>query len=220
METHFVENPFIKMREKALRKKVDSKTPIGAEDLEKDNFDEEDIILMKDENKLVIKDLEQEEADRRKAKLLKRQRMTSGVAIPGEDMDDDTSSEEEAEVAHLRKKVKDQRSGHKHVEPQLFEQTTVRKRDEKRAATKQKGGHVVKHSGDAYKSAKGKGDVLKAGQHEPYAYIKLNPGMLNRRAKKQAVETFAGVVSHGKKTDKRQKTQGGLLSGMAFKSAE
>lgn len=71
---------------------------------------------------------------------------------------------------------------------------------------KSKTGHIIKQSGDSYKSAKGAGDILKAGMHEPYAYIKLNPGMLNKRAKKQAVEAFAGVVSHGKKIDKRQKT--------------
>jgi len=209
------------MREKALRKKVDGKVMMGVEDLEKENFDDEDIILMKEENKLVIKDLEQEEANKKKAKLLKRQRLTSGMAIPGEDMDDDTSSDEErAGVAHLRKKVKEQRSGHKQIESQLFEQTVMRKRDEKKAQVKQKGSNIGKHSGEAYKSTKGKGDVLKAGQHEPYAYIKLNPGMLNRRAKKQAVETFAGVVSHGKKTDKRQKNQSGLLAGMAYKATE
>ena len=57
LETHFVENPFIKMREKALRKKIESKAIIGAADLEKD-LDDEDIILMKDEDKLMIKDLE------------------------------------------------------------------------------------------------------------------------------------------------------------------
>lgn len=71
LETHFVENPFIKMREKAHRKKIDSKANMQAEDLEKDLKDE-DIVLNKDEDKLVIKDLEQEEADRRKKKLLKR----------------------------------------------------------------------------------------------------------------------------------------------------
>jgi len=42
--------------------------------------------------------------------------------------------------------------------------------------------------------------------------------MLNKRAKKQAVESFAGVVSHGKKTDKRQKNQSGMLAGVAYKS--
>ena len=46
---------------------------------------------------------------------------------------------------------------------------------------KDEGGHIVKFSGDAYRSNKGQGDVLKAGKHEPFAYIKLNPKMLNKR---------------------------------------
>lgn len=76
----------------------------------------------------------------------------------------------------------------------------------------------MKHSGDAYKSAKGKGDMLKAGKHEPFAYIKLNPKMLNKRYKEQAVKSFENVVSHGKKDNKRTgKKSEGLLAGMAFK---
>ena len=59
LETHFVENPFIKLREKSTRKKQDSKVALQAVDLEKNNnFDDEDIVLMKDQNKFVIKDLE------------------------------------------------------------------------------------------------------------------------------------------------------------------
>ena len=180
---------------------MDSKVAIAAEDLER-NLDDEDIILIKEDDKLVIKDLEKEASDKKKAKLLKRQRMTSGIALKGEEMGDDTDSEEEG-VSALRKKVKEQRSRHKQDASSVFEQTTLRKRDQKKQTGKPKISHAVQQSGEAYKSSKGKGDVLKAGQHEPYAYIKLNPGMLNRRAKKQAIETFADVVSHGKKTDKR-----------------
>jgi len=33
METHFVENPFIKIREKASRKQLDGKLQMGADDL-------------------------------------------------------------------------------------------------------------------------------------------------------------------------------------------
>jgi hypothetical protein len=162
LETHFVENPFIKLREKALRKTIDSKVAITAEDLEKDNFEEEDIILLKEEDKLVIKDLEQDKTDKLRQKKLKRQRLTSGMFLPGEEIDDDTSSDEEAaQVAGLRKKIKDQRSGHKQQE--LFTATVARKRDEKKAAVKGKSGHIVKQSGDVYKSKKGQGDVLKAG---------------------------------------------------------
>ena len=85
---------------------------------------------------------------------------------------------------------------------------------------KDEGGHIIKYSGDAYKSTKGSGDVLKAGKHEPFAYIKLNPKMLNKRNKEKAVKSFESIVSHGKKQDKRSgKKNSGLLSGMAFKKA-
>ena len=36
LETHFVENPYIKIREKASRKLLESKNTLGAEDLEED----------------------------------------------------------------------------------------------------------------------------------------------------------------------------------------
>lgn len=32
-------------------------------------------------------------------------------------------------------------------------------------------GHITKFSGDAFKSNKGKGDVIKAGKLEPFSYI-------------------------------------------------
>lgn len=53
-----------------------------------------------------------------------------------------------------------------------------------KAKDKVRGGHRVMQSGSTYKSDKGKGDVLKAGKHEPYAYFQLNPEMLNPRKKK------------------------------------
>lgn len=88
-----------------------------------------------------------------------------------------------------------------------------------KAKDKVRGGHRVMQSGSTYKSDKGKGDVLKAGKHEPYAYFQLNPEMLNPRKKKQAVQTFEGVVSHGKKLDKRsgKKISSGTLAGLAIK---
>ena len=59
---------------------------------------------------------------------------------------------------------------------------------------------------------------MKAGKHEPFAYIKLNPKMLNKRMKDKAIKSFEGIVSHGKKIDKRTgKKSSGLLTGMAFK---
>jgi len=63
----------------------------------------------------------------------------------------------------------------------------------------------VKHSGDAYKSTKGQGDVLKQGRYEPFAYIKLNPKMLNKRNKEKAVKSFEQVVSSGKRKKLEEK---------------
>lgn len=59
----------------------------------------------------------------------------------------------------------------------------MKKRDMKAKAKTNTGGHIVKASGSEYSSKKGRGDVLKAGKFEPYAYIRLNPEMLNPRKK-------------------------------------
>lgn len=92
---------------------------------------------------------------------------------------------------------------------------------QKRQKKDEDGGHVTKYSGNAYVSNKGKGDVLKAGKYEPFAYIQLNPKMLNKRNKEKAVKSFENVVSHGKKVGKRsEKKTDGLLSGMGFKKAQ
>lgn len=101
---------------------------------------------------------------------------------------------------------------------------SMKKRDMKgsqKAGAAGSAGHIVKQSGDVYKSRKGKGDVLKVGTHEPYAYIKLNPEMLNPRKKSQAVQSFSGVVSHGKKLDKRSgKKKEGMLAGLSYKEKD
>ena len=60
-------------------------------------------------------------------------------------------------------------------------------------------GHFMKHSADVYKSKKGHGDILRKGAHEPFAYIKLNPKMLNKRNKGKAVQSFQGVIEKKKK---------------------
>jgi hypothetical protein len=44
-----------------------------------------------------------------------------------------------------------------------------------------KSGHIVKYAANAYQSKKGKGDVLKEGKYEPFAYIKLNPNMMSSK---------------------------------------
>ena len=47
---------------------------------------------------------------------------------------------------------------------------------------------------------------------EPYAYIKLNPKMINRKHRDKAVAS-CGVVVDKKKQDKRKQKEG-MLSGM------
>lgn len=149
------------------------------------------------------------EEDKNNEKIKKRKHAEITGYGPGEEIDSDIEDEE---MRKLQGKIKDSRS--KSKEPlNKFRQanpTVVRKRDLKSS------GHIVKSSADLYKSKKGKGDVLKAGTHEPYAYIKLNPEMLNPRKKSLAVASFAGVVSHGKKIDKRtNKRKEGMLAGMS-----
>lgn len=47
-----------------------------------------------------------------------------------------------------------------------------------------------KHTGDVYKAKKAKGDVLKPGKLEPFAYVPLNPKFLNKRRKAKAINQF------------------------------
>jgi len=57
IESHFVENPFIKIREKASRKQLEANKQLHEDDLVDDDEDQ-DIVLMKEDNKYVVKDLE------------------------------------------------------------------------------------------------------------------------------------------------------------------
>lgn len=79
-------------------------------------------------------------------------------------------------------------------------------------------GHIIKQSGAAFRGKNSKSDVLKKGEHEPYAYIKLNPKMINKRNRDKAVKSFQTVVEK-KKQDKR-KQKDGMLSGVVFKSTK
>ena len=173
---------------------------------------------MQDEGKLHIKDLEQMKVDKVKAKLLKRKHYELKGYGSGEDMPE--SSDDDKDVGELKKMVRLQQRGKTHYQQQSAAQKTEapsKKRDKKLAAKVA----PKKHSGEEYRSKKGKGDVLRAGKHEPYAYIRLDPEMLNPKKKTQAVQAFAGVVSHGKKTDKRTgKKKDGLLAGLTFKGAD
>jgi hypothetical protein len=58
VETHFVENPFIRTRERASKKTLDTNAMLGGEELAEDETAGQDIVLMKDAGKFFIKDLE------------------------------------------------------------------------------------------------------------------------------------------------------------------
>lgn len=98
LETHFVENPFIKIREKASRKQVDSKIHMGATDLQEDadTTAQQDIYFHKEENKFMIQDLEQMDVDKIKQKELKRKRRDAFGYGEGEDISDDDSDDDKA----------------------------------------------------------------------------------------------------------------------------
>ena len=93
METHFVENPFIRMREKASRKQIDSKAHMGAEDLQEDAEAaiQQDVYYLKDEKRFVVQDFEQNEIDRKRERELKRKRQDQFGFEDEEDVSDDDS---------------------------------------------------------------------------------------------------------------------------------
>jgi hypothetical protein len=59
LETHFVENPFIKMREKS-NMKISGGKMMKMKELMEDEEVDEDIVIMKETGKFIIKDTEEE----------------------------------------------------------------------------------------------------------------------------------------------------------------
>lgn len=107
-ESHFVENPFIKLREKAQQKSLNSKVLLGKGNLEADE-DDHDIVIMKETGKFVIKDLEDLELKQQKEKKLKRTRQEA-MGTEHEDMDESDSDEE---TDALKKRMKNLAVGNK-----------------------------------------------------------------------------------------------------------
>lgn len=83
-------------------------------------------------------------------------------------------------------------------------QSSALRRDKKQMQSKDEEGHFIQNDPAKYRSQKGKSDVVKKGEHDPFAYIKLNPKMLNKRNLKKAVKTFDLVIDK-KKAGKRVK---------------
>jgi ribosomal RNA-processing protein 12 len=61
------------------------------------------------------------------------------------------------------------------------------------------GGGAVRHTGEEYRSTKAAGDMKKPGRPDPYAYLPLNPRMLNKRRRLHAYKQFENVITAAKK---------------------
>ncbi len=107
LESHFVENPFIRVRERAAKKQLDAKNMLNVANLEEDDNELQDIIMMKEAGKFYIKDLEQMEQDKADEKTKKRKRADLVGYGEGEDIDSDL---EDDEIDNLKRKLKDARS--------------------------------------------------------------------------------------------------------------
>jgi hypothetical protein len=135
LETHFVENPFIKIRQRAARKLEGPTEALGVEDFVNDQ--ETDIILMKDENKLVVKDLEKMDRDAARAKVLKRKHQETFGYGDGLYMssDDEGKDRKPRDLQSLKSRLRSRSSAK--GKPQ--EEAPARKRDLKKI--KNVGGH-------------------------------------------------------------------------------
>lgn len=100
-ESHFVENPFIKLREKALSKNLNAKQHLGLSTLEGEDKTQ-DIYIMEETGKFMIRDFEDEESKKKKMKQLKR---TREQALGSEDVDMNESSSDEEDNGALKKRM-------------------------------------------------------------------------------------------------------------------
>lgn len=72
VETHFVENPFIRTRERANRKTLDAQQAGMTAGQMQEDAENLDIVQINDKGQFLIKDLEQMEEDKQKEKMKKR----------------------------------------------------------------------------------------------------------------------------------------------------
>lgn len=111
LETHFVENPYIKMRERANQ---NSKNLLDEKKLTGDDEQliDQDIYVQKEDGKLIIKDFEEMDS---KDQDRKKKRRTEGYGVDSDtDSDDETAaaSKKGAAVSSnaLKKIIKNQKS--------------------------------------------------------------------------------------------------------------
>jgi hypothetical protein len=103
-ESHFVENPFIRVRERATKKQLDGKNMLKADNLE-DEAEDQDIIMMKEAGKFFIRDLEQTAQDKEEEKAKKRKRADVVGYGDGEEVDSDLDEDEN--IGNLSRRLKE-----------------------------------------------------------------------------------------------------------------
>ena len=67
---------------------------------------------------------------------------------------------------------------------------------------RKRGGESDPNSGREYRAKKAGGDVKKKGKLEPYAYIPLDPKLMAKRNKREAVTRYGGSVGNKRRGKK------------------
>ena len=209
--SHFYDNPVLLVKKrKEERKRLEelNRRQRAREDrIREQNFsdDEDDLFYEKKSRKFVVKDALKNERQVTQAQKRKREERDNYLnqMLPKE-VRHMIEIEEKAKNMHKRKKVKEGDMDIDDFVPMKYLNKTKQK-------DKTKEGHFIKQSGASFRGKGSKSDVLKSGQYEPYAFIKLNPKMMNKRYRDKAVKSFETVVEK-KKTNKR-KLKEGMLTG-------
>lgn len=123
-ESHFVENPFIRMRERALQRQLDSRSNLGASQLRlasglnaadrdmEDDAEKQDIFIVKETGKFIINDLEMQPKQQPKKNLGKRTRIENNKegsdmeSSVGDNVSEPSSDEEDGDNGKLKNKLK------------------------------------------------------------------------------------------------------------------
>lgn len=218
--SHFYENPvlLVKKRKEERRRleELNRRQRAKEEKMREGKFeDDDDLFYEKSTKKFVVKDVDRNEREAKRAVKRKREERDAYLnqMLPKE-VRGLMELEDKVNAMHKRKKTSE-----KEMDIDDFIPMKYLKAKPKNDKSKGKvnlliliDGHFIKQSGASFLGKNTKSDTLKKGQHEPYAYIKLNPKMMNKRFRDKAVKSFGTVVDK-KKADKR-KTKEGMLAGL------
>jgi hypothetical protein len=138
---------------------------------------DDDVYIMQDSGKFVVQDLESRNRGKEENKKTRKEK---GYGEDSDTDDDDektvknkTNKKAPAQSSHdLRRLIKSAKGSSATAMLRTQVTNAISKKKSAVQLSRQKSqGHIEKFSGDAYKSTKGKGDVIKAGKLEPFSYI-------------------------------------------------